>query len=184
MTATKTNADRPKKNGQPLGKSTRWDNIQRRSVSCRPRSRSPPPPLGSEIPAPRPAVIVARSRSVLPVPSIGRADRSRSASLASNNNKRAASTQPRRPTPSPTPDNHPIAAHPIVRPQPKRAKPSTLSPCAGLYDGYFGAVLFIVGKSMLNTGRRLLEWAREGNAGVSSFKRSALAKSSDLLLLF
>ena len=160
-----------KKNGRPTGKSTKWDSVPRRSASSRPRSRSPPPPLGSAVPAPRPAVVIARSRSISPIPIIGRADRSRNKALAFNSQKRATSTEPRRPTPSPTLFDHPVAAHPIVRPQPKRPRPSTISRCSGLYDGFFGSALFFVGKSMLNTGRRLLEWARERDVGVSSFKR-------------
>ena len=186
--------DKPKKNGRPSGKSTKWADISSRQASSRPRSRSPPPLLGLAVPAPRLATTAPRSRSIspvpsigraiLPVPSIGRADRSRNASHAASKKKRAASTQPRRPTPSPTPGDHPVATHPIVSPEPKRTRPSTLSRCSGLYDGYFGAALFFVGRSMLHTGRRLLDWARESDVGISSFKSSALAKSSDLLLPF
>ena len=35
---------------------------------------------------------------------------------------------------------------------------------------------------MLNTGQRLLEWARDRDVGVSSFKRLALANTTNLLL--
>ena len=181
-----TSVHGPKKNGRPAGRSTKWDSVPRRSVSPRPRSRSPPPPplLGSAVPATRPAVIVARTRSVSPTPSIGQADRSRNASLAASRKKRPGATQPRRPTPSPTPGDHRVGTHAIVRPQPKRSRPSTLSRCLGLYDGFFGTALYFVGRSMLHTGRRLIEWAKECDAGVASFRRSALANSSELLLPF
>ena len=43
--------------------------------------------------------------------------------------------------------------------------------------------LFFVGRSLLNTDRRLLKWARESDAGVSIFKRAALTKSPGVLLL-
>jgi hypothetical protein len=45
-------------------------------------------------------------------------------------------------------------------------------------------VNIFVGKSMLHTGRRLLERTKENDVGVSSFKRLALAKTTNLLLPF
>ena len=182
--ADPTKANRPKKNGRPLGKSTRWDNIQRQPASSQPHSHSPSPPLSLAVPNPQSVVIVARSRSISPTPSIGCGDESCSESLSANNKKLSSLTQRPCPTPSPTPDDHPITPHPIIRPKTKQTIPSTLSCFARICDGYVGAVLLIIGRAMLNTGQHLLEQVREGGTGVSSFKRLALANSSISLLPF
>ena len=143
--------DGPKKTGRPKGKSNKWADVPSRQSSPRPHSRSPPPLIGSAVPAPR-------SGSVSPTPLIGRADRSRNASNAVGRTKRPAPPQPRRATLSPIPNGQPHHGHAIVRPQPKRR-------CSGLYDGYFGAALHFAGKSMQNTGRHLVQWSRERDAG-------------------
>ena len=41
------------------------------------------------------------------------------------------------------------------------AEPQTLNSCGGVFDGNFGAALSVAGRSMLNTGHRLLQWARQ-----------------------
>ena len=125
------------------------------NVSARPRSsrsKSPPPLFDAKPAAP------CRADPV------GQAARSLNA---------AASLPARRATPSPVPPGGALPA--LVRPQPKRQ-------CRGIYDGRFGAALQFAGRAMLNTGRLLLEWSRERDAGVSSFARSALAQSTQMLL--
>ena len=64
----------------------------------------------------------------------------------------------------------------------KRTKQTTLIPCRGLFSGALGPALSFAGYAMLHTGSKLLEWAREGDAGVKSFSQSILAQSRELLL--
>ena len=111
------------------------------NVSVRPRSSrsKSPPPLFDAEPA------CCRTDTQ------GQAERSLNAS---------ASAPTRRATPSPVPPGGALPA--LVRPQPKRQ-------CRGIYDGRFGAALQFAGRAMLNTGRLLLEWSREHDAGVTSF---------------
>ena len=47
--------------------------------------------------------------------------------------------------------------------------------CKGVYDGYFGAALIMAGLTMLDTGRQLMKWAAEGDAGIKSFSASVLS---------
>ena len=125
------------------------------NVSVRPRSsrsKSPPPLFDTGPAAPYRA------------DSVGQASRSLNASN---------SLPARRATLSPVPPG--CALPTLVRPQPKRQ-------CRGIYDGCFGAALQFAGRAMMNTGRLLLEWSREHDAGVKSFARSALARSTQMLL--
>ena len=79
----------------------------------------------------------------------------------------------RRATPSPVPLGGALPT--LIRSQTKRQ-------CRGIYNGRFGAALQFAGRAMLNTGRLLLEWSREHDAGVTSFARSALAQSTRFLV--
>ena len=79
----------------------------------------------------------------------------------------------RRATPSPVPLGGALPT--LIRSQTKRQ-------CRGIYNGRFGAALQFAGRAMLNTGRLLLEWSREHDAGVTSFARSALAQLMQMLL--
>ena len=54
--------------------------------------------------------------------------------------------------------------------------------CKGSYSGNSGAALSFVGRSLLRTGQKLLKWAKEPDAGLSSFSSSALASSRHLCM--
>ena len=171
-----TNVDKPKNNGQPPGRSTKWDIIQHCPFSSQLCSYSPPPPLGSAVPAPRTAVIITRSRSTSPNPSIGYAEQSQNRSFAANK-KQVVSTEHPHPTSLPTPCGHPIATHPIIRPQRKRSWPSALLQYGDIYNRYVVIVISFVGLSMLHTGWSPIKWAREHNTVLASFKRSEMQRT-------
>ena len=128
--------------------------------------RSPPPPplFSSEAPATRHGPVIGR----------GRADRSRAAGAAAAGRKSPLLHAAPSPVPAAT---RPVSNHQIIRPQPKRL-------CTGLYGSYVGPTLYFSGRPMLSTGRQLMEWSKEGDTGVASFKRSMLATSKQILLSY
>lgn len=63
----------------------------------------------------------------------------------------------------------------------KMKRPRT-SQCIGLYGGTFGQAISFAGKSMIESGRKLIEWSRESDFGMKSFNESSLFSSKNLLL--
>ncbi len=46
--------------------------------------------------------------------------------------------------------------------------------CKGVYDGFFGPALSFVAASLMHTARTLLQWSKQPDFGVKSFKESCL----------
>lgn len=91
------------------------------------------------------------------------------------------------PTSSTQPSALPLPSLPSsVSPfQPSSAQSTLIvSQCPGVYNGYFGKTLVMAGMTMLNTGRRLIEMARQSDFGQTAFRESGLSESRGFLLPF
>ncbi|KAL7542027.1 hypothetical protein ACHAWF_011062 [Thalassiosira exigua] len=71
-----------------------------------------------------------------------------------------------------------------VSPKPKRRRTQDVFvvSCHGIASGSFGSMLNFAGLTLLNTGRKLMQWAKEGDAGLKSFSDSLLAKTNEMVL--
>ena len=183
-----------RKAGRPKGKSKKYGSLPQRA-SGRRRSISPPPGHGVNGSAPRtdpgtspqhPAAAGsnydAPSDDVRSLPAPDPAVRTQAEGDAARSLlglSSSASAAKKKVSSIPTP-TQPKAK----RQRTKITPPPRLVaiPCEGLYGGCFGAALSFAGQSMLNTGQKLIKWAREGDAGLRSFSSSVLASSSELLL--
>ncbi|EJK46778.1 hypothetical protein THAOC_34538 [Thalassiosira oceanica] len=56
--------------------------------------------------------------------------------------------------------------------------------CPGIYNGLGKSVLYIVGRALSHTAKKLMDWSREEDGGAASFKSSELASSQRVVLPF